>query len=135
MSNELADLVVLEYERFLILRKLMKDDKAVPSRLVMLLWEFHSIETRSYSHYCRAVFHKDLSIKDTASTKQEMVGYLRTLEVYEQLFRCEPSQEVWPPLRERFTPEDPYRCVNLRLMCAGVRKRAKGGGTEERMND
>ena len=99
--------------------------KIVPSRLVKLLWDTHAIETRSYFNYCIVAFRSPIPVEEVEDTKEIMVNYLKTLDMYEWIFKTEPPRDIWPPLRERFNNVDPYHCVDLRLFCAALKKKVK----------
>lgn len=74
--------------------------KIIPSKLIKMLWETHAIETRSYVNYSIVAFRMLIPVEDIEDTKDHMVNYLKTLDMYEWVFKSEPPRDIWPPLRE-----------------------------------
>lgn len=89
MSDKLCDLIFNEYNRFLILKNIVKDEvRVLPPYYVMLAWEYHAIETKAYYRYCMGIFGKMQHVTQLSMepTKEEVMDYAQTLVVYEHVF-------------------------------------------------
>lgn len=55
-SEEKADIVEIEYKKFLTLAKLFPNKELVPSKMVDKFWHQHILDTKSYYADCMCIF-------------------------------------------------------------------------------
>ena len=94
-STEYTNKVVLEFERFLLLKKDYED--CSPSDDVDAFWHQVILDTRFYFEYCMDKFGGMIHHSPQNALDQEArVGRLHnTLKLYRQVFKEEPDPDVW----------------------------------------
>lgn len=121
--------VAEEYRRFIYLA-VRAGHPVTPSDPVDQAWHLHLVYTRSYwDDLCRDVLGKPLHHGPTEGGKAEddkfHDWYQRTLGSYEQCFGSQPPTDIWPPVQERFAPDNRFQWVNHRDAIILPKRRVK----------
>jgi len=110
-SAPVAWSAIVEYKRYLALKKAFPNLEISPSPLVDKVWHMHILDTRRYMKDCDYIFgsyvHHNPSFDPD---EEEQVGmaerYGKTLEAYEKVFGKPAPLDIWPriPSKEEVTP-------------------------------
>jgi len=92
---------IVEYKRFLLLKRKFPDLEISPSPLVDKIWHMHILDTRQYMKDCDYIFgsyvHHNPSFE--ADEEEQLVmadRYSKTLEAYRLIFRINAPENIWP---------------------------------------
>jgi hypothetical protein len=101
---------IVEYKRFLALKKALPNLEISPSPLVDKVWHMHILDTRRYMKDCDYIFgsymHHSPSFDLDEDERHEMAERFRTtLEAYEKVFGIPAPEDIWPriPSKEQVT--------------------------------
>ena len=100
-DDELAEMVVLEYKRYMLLCSLFPEEGMTPSVHVDTVWHLHLLYTRSYFSFCQDALdcfyiHHEPSKGNGAEEEAENVdSYAHTLDRYKETFGIEAPNAVW----------------------------------------
>lgn len=114
-TSDHAQLVELEYRRFLLLTGWYPDEAIVPSKTIDTFWHGHILDTQTYAEDCQRVFgfflhyYPYFGMRGPEDAQALGDGYDRTLELYEQHFGDAPI-ELW-------AREGAARCPNCVRGC------------------
>eukprot|EP00899_Mesostigma_viride_P008007 jgi/Mesvir1/17207/Mv07624-RA.1 len=101
-KGDVADTLLEEAIRFLILKRLAPGKALLPSCIVDQVWmclmDFHA----EYAELCSillfpaqsVIFTRDPACDDGNLT--DKAAYRRTLAYYKQVFKCKPPKKIWP---------------------------------------
>jgi hypothetical protein len=109
--------VIDEYKRFIFLM-CIADHPLTPSDQVDQVWHLHLLYTQSYwVDLCHHTLKKQIHHGPTKGGKSERnkfeTWYDKTLALYDQVFSCKPSADIWPQGAIHFTDID-FSRVNKR---------------------
>lgn len=96
-TREYADVVELEYRRFLFLMKKFPNEETAPSADVDTFWHYHILDTMKYAAECERVFgyflhhFPYLGMRGEEDFVALAVAGNRMQELYEQTFGCASS--------------------------------------------
>lgn len=105
-SHEFSVRAILEYKKFIFL-VCISDQPLTPSDQVDQVWHLHLLYTQSYwKDFCGVVLEKEIHhgpTKGGISERQKFTNwYLRTLELYQEVFETSPPPDIWPNEGIRF---------------------------------
>lgn len=98
--------VIQEYKKFMFLI-CVSDFPLTPSDQVDQVWHLHLLYTRSYwIEFCGKTLNKDIHHGPTKGGSAEKVKfddwYLRTKELYQEVFLEHSPEDIWPTSEIRF---------------------------------
>lgn len=99
-SDELAELVVLEYKKYMLLCSIFPDENMTPSVHVDTVWHLHLIYTHSYFRFCQDALdcfyiHHEPSRGGKQDEAAHVDSYALTLDRYKETFGVEAPLAVW----------------------------------------
>ncbi len=97
-TNEYADKIFSEYERFMVLKNI--DEECSPSDDIDSLWHQIILDTELYWNYCTEKFNKIIHHKPQNSIDQHArkLRLEKTIGLYKNIFNEEPDKIVWETL-------------------------------------
>jgi len=92
---------IVEYKRFLTLKKKFPNLEISPSPLVDKVWHMHILDTRQYMEDCDNIFgsymHHAPSFNPDEEEQHTMADRFRvTLDAYEKVFGKPAPENIWP---------------------------------------
>jgi len=110
-SAPVAWSAIVEYKRYLALKREVPDLEISPSPLVDKVWHMHILDTRQYMKDCDYLFgsymHHNPSFDPDEEEQHGMAyRYTKTLEAYEKVFGKPAPLDIWPRIasQEEITP-------------------------------
>jgi len=94
---------IVEYKRFLAIKKNYPDLEIAPSPLVDKVWHMHILDTKQYMKDCDYIFgsymHHEPSFDPDEKEQVEMAKRYRiTLDAYEKIFGMTAPSNIWPTI-------------------------------------
>jgi hypothetical protein len=105
-THEFAIRATLEYKKFVFLI-CYSNQPLTPSDEVDQVWHLHLLYTHSYwDEFCGELLNRKIHHGPTRGGQNENQKftnwYLRTIELYKNVFNENPPEDIWPPDKLRF---------------------------------
>jgi hypothetical protein len=115
-SNEYTERVIAEYKRFIFLVTISKKE-ITPSDQIDQAWHLHMVYTKSYwKALCSDILGVELHHLPTKGGQVEQnrfrEQYAETLELYQEVFKQTPPEDIWPSVVNRFNAVESFVRVN-----------------------
>lgn len=99
-SKELAEHVIVEYKKFMLLCSMFPERNITPSVDIDTVWHLHLLYTRSYFRFCNdalgcAFLHHEPSKGGDEQESFHENSYDKTLQTYSEVFGYEAPESVW----------------------------------------